>query len=94
VKDNLKLEMAAAKQVIDAYDRLFDDLVTKSRATAFREFLLSAPERFVQLGERLGHACHIATSWTQRFPDPGRLAIPLEDALDLFEEFDSCFGSQ
>ncbi len=89
---SIRMEMAAAKQAIDDYDRMFDDLVTNSKANAFREFLLSAPERFVALGERLGNAAHVASFWRYRFPDPSRLVVTVEEALDILQDFESSFG--
>lgn len=93
VRQNLRIEITAAKQAIDDYDRMFDELVTNSKAGAFREFLLSAPAKFIQLGERLGNAAHVASFWAFRFPDPNRLAVTVEDALDILQDFESSLGA-
>ncbi len=90
---SLRKEMGSAKQAIDDYDRMFDDMVTNSKANAFREFLLSAPERFVALGERLGNAAHVASFWSYRFPDPSRLVVTVEEALDILQDFETSFGA-
>lgn len=89
VRDCIRAEIAAAKASIDDYDRMFDDLVNNSKATAFREFLLSAPERFLKLGERLGNVAHIASFWRYRFPDPKNLALTIEEALDILQDFET-----
>lgn len=89
---NLRKEMTAAKQAIEDYDRMFDDLVNNSKTNAFREFLLSAPERFVALGERLGNAAHVASFWRYRFPDPTRMVVTVEEALDILQDFEASFG--
>lgn len=92
IRVNLRTEMGAARQAIDDYDRMFDDLVTNSKANAFREFLLAAPDKFVQLGERLGNAAHVASFWRYRFPDANRLVVTIEEALDILQDFESSFG--
>ena len=89
VRQNLRIEMAAAKQSIDDYDRMFDELITHSKANAFRDFLLSAPAKFVQLGERLGAAAHVASFWRFRFPDLLSLVVTIEEALDILQDFES-----
>ncbi|MFO1237587.1 MAG: hypothetical protein U1F24_11355 [Alphaproteobacteria bacterium] len=92
IRENLNLEMASTKETIDDYDRMFDDLVSRSKANAFRDFLLSAPEKFVRLGERLGNTSHVATFWKFRFPDPQRLACSIEEALDIMQDFEAGLG--
>lgn len=92
IRRNLRIEIGAAKQAIDDYDRMFDDLVNHSKANAFREFLLAAPARFIQLGERLGNAAHVASFWRFRFPDANRLVVTIEEALDILQDFESSFG--
>lgn len=93
IRQCLRVELGAAKQAIDDYDRMFDDLVTNSKANAFREFLLGAPEKFLKLGERLGTAAHVASFWAYRFPDPKRLALTIEDALDIMQDFEVSLGA-
>ena len=53
IRENLNPRNGPTKETIDDYDRMFDDLVSRSKANAFRDFLPSAPEKFVRLGERL-----------------------------------------
>ena len=92
VRQNIRSEIQAARESIADYDRMFDDLVTNSKANAFREFLLSAPAKFVQLGERLGNTAHVASFWRYRFPDPKRLVVTVEEALDILQDFESSLG--
>lgn len=94
VRKNLRAEIGAAREAIADYDRMFDDLVTNSKANAFREFLLAAPAKFVQLGERLGNAAHVASFWRFRFPDPKRLVVTVEEALDILQDFESSLGGE
>jgi hypothetical protein len=93
IREGLKTELRAAKETLDDYDRMFDDLVNHSKANAFREFLLAAPERFLKLGERLGSVAHVASFWRFRFPNPERLVVTTEEALDILQDFESSLGT-
>ena len=44
------------------------DLVEKQTPKTFRDFLLSAPHMFLELGEKLGAISHIVSFWRYRFP--------------------------
>jgi hypothetical protein len=92
IRLNLRTEIQAARETIADYDHMFDDLVTHSKANAFRDFLLAAPVQFVQLGERLGNAAHVASFWHYRFPDPKHLVVTIEEALDILQDFESSLG--
>ncbi len=92
VRRNVRAEMSAAKATIGDYDRMFDELVNNSKANAFRDFLLAAPAQFLQLGERLSNASHVATFWRHRFPDSSHLVVTVDEALDILGDFESSFG--
>jgi hypothetical protein len=92
IRDGLRVELAAAKRTIDDYDRMFGGLINNSQTSAFREFLLNAPERFVELGERLGTISHIASFWRYRFVDADRLVATIEEVLDILQDFEASLG--
>ncbi len=48
----------------------FRDLVANQTPKTFRDFLLSAPYMFLELGEKMGAISHIVSFWRYRFP-PG-----------------------
>jgi hypothetical protein len=80
--------LEAARKSLRFYDTAFDGLIG-GRPMAFREFLLSAPAMFCDLGERLGAVNHIVSFWNFRFPQ-GKLPVvtgpELVDILADFEE--------
>ena len=79
-------EVAAALQV---YDSAFNDLTQNGRPMAFRDFLLKAPDMFMMLGERMGVISHIASFWRYRFPDLRSLNAPIEEVVDILQDFEA-----
>jgi hypothetical protein len=77
-----------AKQSIQVYDNAFDSLIG-GQPQAFRDFLLSAPSMFTDLGERLGAVNHIVSFWNFRFPKGRAKAISVEELIDIFSDFES-----
>jgi hypothetical protein len=77
-----------ARKTLAIYDRAFASLMG-GQPTAFRDFLLSAPSMFTDLGERLGAINHITSFWDFRFPR-GRLpVITPEELTDIFADFEA-----
>jgi hypothetical protein len=70
------------------YDDAYSSLTSKSDPLAFRQFLLTAPSMFKELGERLGVVSHIISYWSYRFPNAKALPIPAADLLRIFSDFD------
>jgi hypothetical protein len=56
---------------------------------AFRDFLLKAPDMFMMLGERMGVISHIASFWRYRFPDLRSLNAPIEEVVDILQDFEA-----
>ena len=78
----------AVAAILDIYDRAFDELVTRGDPQAFRDFLLAAPARFMELGDRLGAINHLVSFWTYRFPANRRPAVGGEELADIFLDFE------
>ena len=64
VRDNGK----HVTKVLAIYDNSFADLVAHQSPKTFRDFLLSAPYMFLELGEKMGAISHIVSFWRYRFP--------------------------
>jgi len=79
-------------RALAVYDSSFGDLVTHQAPKTFRDFLLSAPHMFVELGEKLGAISHIVSFWQYRFPQRGAVSIDAEELLAIFQDFSSSFG--
>lgn len=85
----LPIERQAILRTLKIYDDAFEQLVRNRRPQAFREFLLSAPELFLNLGERVGAIAHIASYWRYRFAEGQPLTADAEEAVDLLQDFET-----
>jgi hypothetical protein len=76
------------KKSLATYDDAYAELTAKTNPVPFREFLLSAPARFAELGERLGVLQHITSFCKYRFPTDRRVPIGAEELLEIFNDFE------
>ena len=80
-----------ARRSLSVYDEAFARLVDGEPA-AFRDFLLSAPAMFTELGERLGAVSHVVSYWNYRFPGGRPPPTPADDLKDIFQDFETRLG--
>lgn len=90
VRDNGK----DVDRVLNIYNRSFEDLVTHQAPKSFRDFLLSAPFMFLELGEKTGAIGHIVNFWRYRFPAGATMQIEAEELGVIFQDFSSGFGDR
>ena len=76
------------------YDNAFSDLVANQSPKTFRDFLLSAPHMFLEMGEKLGAISHIVSFWRYRFPAGGPTLIDAEELSAIFQDFSSSLGDK
>jgi hypothetical protein len=81
-------------KALGVYDASFNDLVEHQTPKTFRDFLLSAPYMFLELGEKLGAISHIVSFWRYRFPVGGPTYIDAEELAAIFQNFSSGFGEK
>jgi len=82
-------------KALAAYDASFGALAEHQTPKIFRNFLLSAPTMFLELGEKLGAISHVVGFWRYRFPQDGRGApIDAEELSTIFQDFSSGFGEK
>ena len=82
----------AVKNVSDTlaiYDNAYYMLTQKSDPQVFKNFLLSAPELFKALGERLGAVQHLLSFWRYRVPEGTRPQMAADELLDIFGDFEN-----
>ena len=89
LRQGIVMERKAIMRALDVYDRAFEDLIENGRPQAFREFLLRAPDMFLSLGEKVGVIAHIASFWRYRFQPGQPLVADIEEAVDIFQDFDA-----
>ena len=81
-------------KVLGIYDTSFRDLVENQSPTKFRDFLLSAPYMFLELGEKLGAISHIVSFWRYRFAPGSPSSIDSDELSAIFQDFSSGFGEK
>lgn len=79
-------------RALSVYDSSFSDLVAHQAPKTFRDFLLSAPYMFLDLGEKLGAISHIVSFWHYRFAPGSATVIDAEELSALFQDFSSGFA--
>lgn len=91
-RDRLRASIIAERHSVVAalrvYDDAFRDLTANGKPTAFRAFLLKAPDMFITLGEKIGGISHIASFWRYRFPKGRPLKADAQEAVDLVRDFE------
>ena len=81
-------------KALGVYDASFGDLVENQSPKTFRDFLLSAPYMFLELGEKLGAISHIVSFWRYRFPPGGPTYIDADELAAIFQDFSCGFGER
>jgi hypothetical protein len=81
-------------KVLAVYDTSFRDLVEKQTPKTFRDFLMSAPHLFLELGEKLGAISHIVSFWRYRFQKDAPANIDADELALIFHDFCSGFGER
>lgn len=77
---------------LDTYQNAFDALVISQSPKTFRDFLLSAPYMFLELGEKLGAISHIVSFWRYRFPIGFPKLIDADELIAIYQDFSSGFA--
>ncbi len=90
VRDNGK----HINKVLAIYDNAFEQLVANQSPKTFRDFLLSAPHMFLELGEKMGSISHIVSFWRYRFPADGPKLVDAEELATIFHDFTSGFAER
>jgi hypothetical protein len=83
---------AHVTKVLQIYDDSFGELVAHKAPKMFRDFLLSAPYMFLELGEKMGAISHIVSFWRYRFPANAPALIDADELSAIFQDFTSGFN--
>ena len=77
---------------LKTYDAAYEQLVADGQPYAFRDFLLSAPRMFLDLGEKIGAISHILSFWNYRFPKGQPVRADADELVAILQDFESGFG--
>ncbi len=80
--------MERAEKIVTRYREAYSSLTVSKDPTAFRAFLMAAPNMFVELGEYLGSLQHITSFWRYKFPAGRPRIIMPNDLAEMFLEFE------
>jgi hypothetical protein len=84
---------ANVKTLLSVYDDAYQALTAQNNPVGFRNFLLSAPGMFTQLGEQLGAIQHVISFWNYRLPKNKPRFISHEELADVFLDFEDGLNS-
>jgi len=82
-----RLNADEIRRIIGVYDTAYAGLVERHNPKLFREFLLSAPKLFLDIGDRMGGMSHITSFWNYRFPVGAPRVADAGELLAIFEDF-------
>jgi hypothetical protein len=82
----------AVRNVISVYDNAYASLIDRQDPKTFREFLLSAPSLFLEIGEKMGAMSHVTSFWQYRFPPGSPKIADAEELTIIFQDFTRSFG--
>jgi hypothetical protein len=81
-------------QTLKLYDAAYGGLIKQGDGRGFRDFLLQAPDRFIQLGEELASVDHLISFWQYRFPDHHRSNVSADELANIFRDFENSLRIQ
>lgn len=81
----------SVQKILSVYDAAYGDLVRNGTPNTFRDFLLSAPHLFLDLGEKMGVISHIVSFWRFRFPQTDGRSVDAEELSAIFRDFNTGF---
>ena len=89
IRKGISQNIEKVKLTLSVYDRAYGDLTQSGKARGFREFLLTAPSLFRELGERLAGLDHVVSFWRYRFPKDKLAVVQPNDLYDIFVDFEN-----
>lgn len=92
IRRAISSQRAEVNRTLAVYDKAFTALTQRSDPKAFRAFLLDAPRMFLSLGEKVGQISHIASFWRYRFPAGKPPTGPVDEVVDIFQDFEASLG--
>jgi hypothetical protein len=75
------------RRIIGVYDKAYAGLIEHQNPKLFREFLLSAPLLFLNIGDKMGAMSHITSFWNYRFPVGAPRSAEVEELITIFQDF-------
>jgi hypothetical protein len=83
-----RVTVKAVARMLNVYNQAYKGLTSEGDPSGFREFLMTAPQMFVSLGEQLGALQHIESYWTHRFPRGKPALVTPQELMDFLLDFE------
>jgi hypothetical protein len=80
------------RKILSVYDDAYASLIDRHDPGEFRDFLLSAPKLFLEIGEKMGSIIHLTSFWQYRFPAGSPKSAAPEELAAIYEDFMSKFA--
>ena len=77
----------SVKGIIATYTDAYEGLIAERDARRFRDFLLSAPCMFLDIGEKMASLSHITSFWKYRFGAGSSRLMDGEELVAIFQDF-------
>jgi hypothetical protein len=75
------------RRIIAEYDTAYSGLLDHQDPKKFREFLMSAPKLFLDIGDKMGAISHITSFWNYRFPAGAPRTADAAELITIFQDF-------
>ena len=88
IQEKLRQAFTNVETMLNVYNHAYRQLTVENNPVSFRDFLLSAPAMFLQIGEQLGAIQHVVSFWRYRMPKGLPRIIGFDELSDLFLDFE------
>jgi len=75
------------RRIIGIYDNAYAGMIERQDPRLFRDFLLGAPQLFLDIGDKMGAISHITSFWNYRFPQGAPRAAHVDELVTIFQDF-------
>jgi len=89
IADSVKFAGTEVGRILKVYDTAYGDLIERGKPKSFRDFLLTAPHLFLQLGEKMAAISHIVSFWKFRFEKKGATKPDTDELVAILQDFES-----
>jgi hypothetical protein len=87
-----KFNSDRVRKILAVYDTAYANLIEHHDPGQFRKFLLTAPELFLEIGEKMGSMTHLTSFWQYRFPAGSPKSTEAAELMGIFEDFTRNFS--
>jgi hypothetical protein len=88
IRDRVHDSLKRVRQIMSLYDEGLAGLTKNGNAGEFRNFLLEAPNLFIELGHAMGVISHIVSYWQHQFKPTQTEVVNVDEFLELLKEFE------